>query len=294
MDQADKVWLLGADSFTGHYLLQALKDANYEVDTTAVDITDAQQVEQAMLAIQPSYIINLAAISFVPDGDSANIYAVNTIGVQHILDASLELAIAPKKIILVSSSTVYGQAGQEDITEDTLASPVNHYGCSKWAMEQIANTYADQLNIVITRPFNYTGQNQEAKFLVPKIVQHFQQSAAIIELGNIDIWRDFSDVRWVANAYVQLLKTDKKNHSPVNLCSGKLTSIREIISRLEQLTGHIIDIKVNPDFVRASDIKRQKGDNGRLYELLPTLDAPIDFEHTLQWMLESPQNDMAE
>jgi len=288
VDQADKVWLLGADSFTGHYLLQALKDANYEVDTTAVDITDAQQVEQAMLAIQPSYIINLAAISFVPDGDSANIYAVNTIGVQHILDASLQLAVKPKKIILVSSSTIYGQQQQQEIAEDCIASPINHYGCSKWAMEQIANTYADQLNIVITRPFNYTGQQQDIKFLVPKIVAHFQQRADKIQLGNIDIWRDFSDVRWIASAYVQLLQSNKKIHSPVNLCSGQLTSIREIIESLQQLTGHSIEVEVNPDFVRQADIKRQKGANTFLYQLLPSLDVPNSIEQTLEWMLESP------
>ncbi len=69
----------------------------------------------------------------------------------------------------------------------------------------MARTYADRLPIVLTRPFNYTGVGQSESFVVPKLVSHFANRSASVELGNIDVVRDFSDVRAVAEAYVRLL-----------------------------------------------------------------------------------------
>jgi len=282
-----KVWVIGAESFTGHYLVQALQQANYNVDTSSVDITDPRQLESTLLETLPDYIINLAAISFVPDGEDESIYAVNTFGPQNILEACLKLSKRPKNIILASSANVYGVQQGEQMDERCVPNPINHYGCSKWSMEQIAKTYSDRLNITITRPFNYTGKGQDNKFLVPKIVNHFKQKAGTIKLGNVGVWRDFSDVRWIAQAYVALLQSSKIIAHPVNLCSSKLTSIKDIIDYLTQLTGHHIEIEVNKDFMRQSDIKRQSGDNSALYQQLPELLPVRDFKETLKWMLES-------
>jgi len=265
--------------------MPALKKAAYQVDESIVDIANAQEVERMMLTIQPDYVINLAGISFVPDGGSSEIYAVNTFGPQNILDACLKLKQAPKKIILVSTSHVYGEQGSEIIDENCLANPINHYGCSKWAMEQIAKTYNNKLNIVITRPFNYTGKGQAEKFLIPKIVQHFKQKVSSIQLGNIDIWRDFSDVRWIADAYVALLSEQAESSQIINLCSQQLTSIREIIEYLQKTTAHTINIDVNPEFVRKTDMQRQCGKNKYLLKAYPQLRQPISLNETLQWML---------
>jgi len=279
------VWLIGADSFTGHYLRPALVEEGYSVDVTLVDITSSDAVQSAMMDIQPQYIINLAAISFVPDGADATIYGVNCFGPENILAASLQLKTPPRNIILASSANIYGAQQQEVIDESCCPNPINHYGCSKWSMEQIAATYADRLNITITRSFNYTGHGQQDKFLVPKIVTHFKQKTAVIELGNIDIWRDFSDVRWISRAYSQLLSLPGRELNIFNLCSGQLISIREIIATLENLSGHKMDVVVNPDFVRQADIVRQRGDNGRLFHNVSHLQKPMAFDETLAWML---------
>ncbi|HIL78911.1 MAG TPA: NAD-dependent epimerase/dehydratase family protein, partial [Methylococcales bacterium] len=220
------------------------------------------------------------------DGGSAEIYAINTFGPQNILDACLKSPQKPKKIILASTSHVYGEQACAIIDESCPVNPMNHYGCSKWAMEQIAKTYSDKLNIIITRPFNYTGTGQADKFLIPKIVQHFKQKAKTLQLGNIDIWRDFSDVRWVVQAYTALLALPQdQTIKTVNLCSGKLLSIRRIIEALEQVADHKVQIEINPEFVRAADIQRQRGDNSQLYATVKGLQAPIEFEQTLSWML---------
>jgi GDP-6-deoxy-D-talose 4-dehydrogenase len=278
--------VIGASSFTGQYLVPELESAGYQVDSTCIDLTNAQQVEQAMLHIQPEYIINLAAISFVPDGASTEIYAINTFGPQNILDACLKLPQKPKKIILASTSHIYGEQASEIIDEGCLANPINHYGCSKWAMEQIAKTYRDKLNILITRPFNYTGRGQNEKFLIPKIVGHFQQKKDVISLGNIDIWRDFSDVRWVSQVYSQLLLAQHQNLSVINICSGGLINIRDIIHNLQQLTGREMKIDINPDFIRKVEIIRQRGDNQLLAKTVKHMPQVFSLQETLSWMLQ--------
>lgn len=284
--QSEKVWLMGADSFTGVHLIPILKKNGYSIDTSEVDITNAQQVEDTALQIKPDYIINLAAISFVPDGEDESIYAVNTLGPQNILNACLKLAQAPKKIILASSANIYGIQEHEQVNEGYIPNPINHYGCSKWAMEQIAKTYSERLNIIITRPFNYTGKGQDIKFLVPKIVDHFKRKADTLNLGNIDVWRDFSDVRWIVQAYTELLvTTPNKSLEIVNLCSGKLISIREIIELLSEITGHHLNVETSSKLVRQADIKRQYGYNSHLFKLVPKLSQPIALKETLNWML---------
>lgn len=286
MKNKPKVWLLGASGFTGQYLLPELQLADYQVVTTEVDITSSYAVEEAMMKIQPDHIINLAGISFVPDGESADIYAVNTLGPQNILNSCLKLKKAPENIILASSSLIYGEQEQEIIDERCMANPKNHYGCSKWAMEQIAKIYQDKLNITITRPFNYTGIGQNNQFLIPKIVEHFKLRKSVIELGNIDVWRDFSDVRWVAKVYTELLSLKSEGNIKIlNLCSGRLTSIREIIALLQQMTEHEMQIKVNENFIRRNEIRKQKGSNQKLYNELQLLGEGMSIKSTLSWML---------
>ena len=286
MSYSRKVWLIGADSFTGVHLIPKLKSANYTVDILEVVITDAQQVKEAVLKLQPDYIINLAAISFVPDGEDESIYAVNTFGPQSILKACSKALKAPKNIILASSANIYGIQEKEQVDEDCTPNPINHYGCSKWSMEQIAQTYSEQLNITITRPFNYTGIGQASKFLVPKIIEHFKHKAPILKLGNIEVSRDFSDVRWISEAYTNLLSIPTKGITRINLCSGKLTSIREIIEALQKITGHQIDIETDLDLVRKVDIQSQYGKNKKLFNVVPNLSPTIELSETLKWMLE--------
>jgi nucleoside-diphosphate-sugar epimerase len=280
-----KVWVVGANSFTGAYLVAALQQSGYVVDTTPVDITCALQVAEIVRSICPDYVINLAAISFVPQGQNASVYGVNTFGPQYILDACLTLKSRPRKIILASSASVYGLQTGDQVSEACRPNPVDHYGCSKLAMEQIAQTYREQLNVLITRPFNYTGLGQNDKFLIPKIVRHFKNKASTLQLGNLNVARDFSNVRWIVQAYVQLLALENQDQNVVNLCSGEMTSIDEVVEILQGLTGVSLDVQSSTAHVRATDIVLQCGSNQRLHQMLPSLQSPIDIRETLKEMV---------
>jgi nucleoside-diphosphate-sugar epimerase len=123
-------------------------------------------------------------------------------------------------------------------------------------------------------------------FLVPKMVSHFVQRRPYIELGNLDVVRDFSDVRTVAQAYVRLLKAEVPE-GVTNLCSGVGRSLRWILEQLTELSGHRLEVRVNPEFVRASEVHRLIGSSRRMEAALGPLPFR-DFRDTLAWMLSEP------
>ena len=190
-----------------------------------------------------------------------------------------------RHVILASSANIYGGAAGVPVTEDTPPSPQNDYAVSKLAMEYMAKIWEGELPITITRPFNYTGVGQAKHFLVPKIVDHFRRGEKSIELGNLDVERDFSDVRSVADAYAALVeRTD--SGGVFNICSGQGRSLKEIIATLESIAGYTIEVKVNPSFVRANEVKRLVGDSSRLDAVMGAR-ASTPFTNTLRWMFEA-------
>lgn len=150
----------------------------------------------------------------------------------------------------------------------------------------MARLWLDRLPITLVRPFNYTGVGQSESFLVPKIVAHFRRGAKAIELGNTDVARDFSDVRDVARTYAALVAKAPRGIA-VNCCSGLGHTLGEVLDMMAQIAGYAIEVRVNPAFVRANEVKRLVGSNARLRAL--TGFAPgIPLRDTLQWMFESP------
>lgn len=286
----NKVLLTGCNGFTGKYVEKDLISSGYQVvglvhknpkeNQIACDLTDKAALIECLTAVKPDYIIHLAALSFVGHKAPKEFYDVNVFGTINILEALQEVNLSIKKIILASSANIYGNPKEVSvITENTLPMPVNHYAMSKLAMEHMAKLWFDKFPIIITRPFNYTGPNQEAHFLVPKIVSHFKQQSANIELGNLDVARDFSDVRYVAKVYTQLLESDARSEI-VNICSGQKTELKEIISTMEEIAGYKINVRVNPDFVRKDEIKVLIGSDQKLKSLI-SLPKKIELRQTL-------------
>ena len=290
------VLLTGADGFTGAYARAELEAAGYTVigavmgapknpQQVALDITSLAHCRAVMEQVRPDYLMHLAGISFVQHADAEAFYRVNVIGTLNLLQAIADAGLSPRRILIASSANVYGNAAAGILSESQPAAPINHYAVSKLAMEHMVRTWSDRLPIVMTRPFNYTGIGQAAHFLVPKIVSHFTRREAVIELGNLEVERDFSDVRMVAAAYRGLLEHECAGET-VNICTGRPYSLRHIISMMEAIAGYEIEVRVNPAFVRASEVKTLVGSPAKLHALLGTLpDWPL--EHTLRWMSQA-------
>ncbi|WP_336999487.1 GDP-mannose 4,6-dehydratase [Pantoea agglomerans] len=300
MTNGKKALITGIKGFTGQYMAADLSAAGYEVygfgSTPAqnssryfqVDLTNAAQVKNAVDSIQPDVVVHLAAIAFVGHADPNAFYSVNLCGTRNLLQALSESAKMPDAVLVASSANVYGNNTPGKLAESVPARPANDYAVSKLAMEYMTSLFYEKLPIIITRPFNYTGAGQVENFLIPKIVKHFRERKDVIELGNIDVWRDFSDVRDVVKSYSALLHS-RSSGQTVNVASGKMHSLREVVDLCQSLTGHDIKIEVNPDFVRPNEIKELCGDITLLNSLVGETSSKIPLRDTLKWMLEAKQ-----
>ncbi|MBA4381377.1 MAG: hypothetical protein C0406_02320 [Sideroxydans sp.] len=288
-----RLLLTGADGFTGRYLVPALREAGWEVfglvqspstsgHHIVADLMDSDALIRAIDEVRPDALIHLAAISFVGHSDPLDFYRVNMFGTMNLLSAIKSTGQSLQKIILASSANVYGNPSCGHIKEGVCPAPVNHYAMSKLAMEHMVRSHFESMNILITRPFNYTGVGQGKSFLVPKIVDHFRRGEKKIELGNLDVARDFLDVRDVAAAYVRLVESES-SAEVVNICSGESVSLQQIIEMSERITGRSIEVVVNPAFVRENEIKQLSGENSRLMD--KGWKRTYSFDETLRWML---------
>jgi len=286
------VLLTGIRGFTGRYVADALVADGYAVVGTALadagegerdlDLTSADACAALVDEIRPDFVVHLAAISFVAHEDPTDFYRVNVVGTTHLLAALAAHAPGVRKVVLASSANVYGNVGGAPLVEAQPFAPTNHYAASKVAMEQMAANWFERLPVVVTRPFNYTGPGQSPSFLVPKIVSHFARGERTIELGNIEVERDFSDVRTVAEVYRRLLAADVRSRC-LNVCSGVAVSLRRVIALTEAIAGYPIEVRVNPAFVRANDIQRLTGDPSALTRAIGPI-APVPFRQTLEDM----------
>ena len=282
-----KILITGAEGFTGQHFLAQSKLRGHSISILQSNLNDVKGLEAEIQAINPRYVLHLAGISHVDFADVAELYKSNVLGTTNLLDALIKLDTPPTNIILASSANVYGNSTAEPIREDALTFPSNHYAMSKLAMEYMARNYLDRLPISFSRPFNYIGKGQSDRFVVSKLVSHFVSRSKRIELGNLDVEREFNDVEFVCEAYFALLEYAEPGEI-YNICSGITFSLESIINRLTKLTGHNIEVAINPAFVRENEIKRLCGDPSKLQSLskAKAISLPkISIEETLKKMI---------
>jgi nucleoside-diphosphate-sugar epimerase len=296
------VLLTGGRSFTARYLVPLLEEAGFRVARTGLpdkvsddciecDLTDSAAVGSLVDRVEPDYVVHLAGLSFVGHDDALDFYRNNTLATENLLEALNSSERMPKRVILAGSANIYGAAGQASTGEDVCPLPVNHYACSKLAAEHVARRYFDRFSVIVTRPFNYTGIGQSEAFVIPKLVRHFAERCPTVRLGNLDVARDFSDVRDVARIYSRLLICESDS-TVVNICSGRAVGLREVIAVLSELSGHEIEVDRDQRFVRRDEIPHLSGDPSRLHELVGPMPRTT-LRDTLAWMLADCACDQA-
>ena len=284
------IFITGITGFTGKHLEEYFDSQGFAVYGTTFsessslkhyccDILDEERLFSIINDIKPDYVIHLAAISFVAATDQKQIYNINIFGTLNLLSAIDRSNYKPKKILIASSAAVYGNI-EGELGEELCPQPVNHYGNSKLAMENMVKQYFGRLDIIIARPFNYTGTGQESHFLIPKIVSHYKENKKEIELGNIDVYREFNDVQYVVKCYTMLLFSKIKSEI-INVCSGNAININLILNFMNQLADYTIKVKVNPKFVRKNEIEILKGNPKKLFGHIGDFSKEFTLQRTL-------------
>ncbi|WP_321814296.1 MULTISPECIES: NAD-dependent epimerase/dehydratase family protein [unclassified Paraburkholderia] len=291
------VLITGVQGFTGRYLAERLRREGYQVSGMThgqgapeaglyqCDLLDRDAIAEVIDTVRPDCVVHFAAIAFVAHGDVDTMYRTNVVGTRNLLDALAESGNDLRSIMIASSANIYGNTAIDPLTEAVPPAPANDYGVSKVAMEYMARLWSDRLPITFVRPFNYTGVGQSPRFVLPKLVDHFRRRAPEIELGALNVARDFSDVRMVVDAYAKLLALPGTGEV-YNVCSGTAHSLGEAIEMLERMAGYRIEVKVNPAFVRHGEVRYLRGSNEKLEAAIGPLER-ISLEDTLRWMYQA-------
>lgn len=288
MQNKKKLLIFGAKGFVGstlcdyvdrsrYDLIKAVHGKEIESDSISVDISKADEVKKTVESVRPDYIINLAGIHSIADTekDIKNAIDINVCGSVNIMEA-IKIYSPNSKLLLIGSSEEY-DSKQDLLSESDLLKPRNMYGMTKLWQEYAAELYArmDGVKVICTRSFNHTGINQKTN----TVISSFCQQAAEIALGikepylftgNLDVERDFLDVRDVVAAYIKLLESDI-NTGIFNVCSGRKIRLSDLLGIIVGFTGKNVEICTDPARVRRNDIPIIVGNNDKL-------------KHAVSWM----------
>lgn len=273
-----RVLVTGASGFVGRWLIQELNAAGHDAvaspPSSQLDITDPVAVGALVRTTRPHAIAHLAGMSYGPDArrEPDRAFAINEGGTRSVMRAAAASS-DPIRVLVVGSAEVYGAPAAGDLplreTAQLLAS--QPYGLSKIAQERVVfdSVAAGGPPAVVARSFNHTGPGQRSEFVVPALAQRIlaakRDGSRTIAAGNVDVRRDFSDVRDVVRAYRLILEALTGSGLPsdpriYNIASGRAVPIRSIVRSFADMAGIEVDIKVDPDLVRASDPPEIRGD----------------------------------
>jgi nucleoside-diphosphate-sugar epimerase len=288
------ILVTGASGFVGRHLMPALAAAfpNAVLATPSLDIQDPPQVEDAVRAASPDVCIHLAAMSAIAAArqDPDRAWGVNFRGTMNLAWA-LSWHAPSCQMLFVSSADAYGASFKvgHPLDETAPLAPLNIYGHTKAAADFALGGMATQgLRVVRLRAFNHTGPGQSADFVVAAFARQIARIAAglqppVLEVGNLETWRDFLDVRDVCAAYIACIaKRDQLTPGTIlNVGSGRARRVGDILAYLADLAGVNISVRVDPSRVRATDIRLACGDPSRAREQLGW--APVvTWEQTLR------------
>jgi GDP-4-dehydro-6-deoxy-D-mannose reductase len=274
-----RLLVTGRQGFVGTTLCRMVNDerrvAGWSViDTPAsVDLRDTAATSLMVETARPDAVLHLAAQSWVPDAvrDPAATLQVNLFGTLNVLQALKRCAFRGR-MIYVGTGDVYGIVPEEalPVAETRLPAPRNPYSVSKLAAEALCYqwTATEEMDIVLARPFNHIGRGQSDRFVLSNFARQIVEISQgrrkpVVAVGDIDVTRDFTDVRDVVHAYFALLASGASGEV-YNVCSGRDRSIRSLLDRLAELAGVAITIEQDQARLRQAEQRRVCGDPAKI------------------------------
>ena len=281
------VLVTGASGFTGRHVLTELSTRGWKCVPLQGRLDDVEGIVRQVCVSGARRVLHLAGMAVTHSVAPLAAYEANVMGTASLLTALSTLRSKLDVVVVASTATIYSPpVGQVVVDETTPVHPTNHYGASKLAMETVAEQFQHELPLVMVRPFNYTGIGQSTNFLIPKIVAAFTTRQRELVMGNQHIIREFNDVRYVSQVYADLVEAARPITGTVNLCTGCGVSIREVLGLCSELSGHSIDTRTDPKFVREGEPSKLIGDPSKLNSLVLTRNL-YTIRDTLAWMLSA-------
>ena len=278
-----------------------LRHLGCRVRIVQADIRDFDRLVQVVHDTNPQRIYHLAAMSWPADsfeGPKLK-YDVNFGGTLNLLCAWRPLEL-DCRLLFVGSADVYGPAGGDDtpLREDAPLRPGSPYVGSKLAAEILTSQFFESygLPVVRVRPFNHTGPRQSESFVCSGFAKQIVEYEAGfrpngIKVGNLDVCRDFSDVRDIVRGYCLLLEKGTPGEV-YHLCSGRAVSVADVLQILTRLSSKPVPVSVDASKVRAHEAHVRRGDPSKAreatgwipeYELETTLhDLKLYWEDVVQ------------
>jgi GDP-4-dehydro-6-deoxy-D-mannose reductase len=310
---AKKVFITGIAGFVGSHLSELLLKRGFEVygllrarsktdhiesiinklHLEDADLLDTHSLYTTISRIKPDYIFHLAAQSFVPTSwvSPSVTLEVNIVGSANLFEA-VRMAHIDPVIQIACSSEEYGlvHTNEIPITETNPLRPLSPYAVSKVAMDYLGYQYFQsyKIRIVRTRGFNHTGPRRGDTFAESNFAKQIAliekgKQEPVINVGNLDASRDYTDVRDMVRAY--LLVVEKCEPGDVyNICSGSTIKIGDMLKTLLSMTKAKVSVKPDPSRMRPSDVPVLLGDNSKFVNKTGWK-AEIPFKKTMEDLL---------
>jgi NAD dependent epimerase/dehydratase len=252
------------------------------------DIRNSDSVRKAVKSVD--VVFHLAALISIPYSyiSPESYVETNINGTLNILQACMDYSI--EKVLITSTSEVYGTAKFVPITEDHPKQGQSPYSATKIAADYLAESFyrSFDLPVVIVRPFNTYGPRQSARAVIPTIITQLLSGYNEIKLGSLHPTRDFVYVKDTVEGFVRLAKCDNAIGHEVNIATQSEISIQDLAIKLinkinpdAKIVGE--DVRIRP---QNSEVKRLLGSNKKLKELtgwIPETDIDRGLELTIDW-----------
>lgn len=249
--------------------------SNISLSFRAINMLDYNSLEQIVCSFQPDYILHLASMSSVGDSWKRPIECFkNNTNIFLNLIESIRLNKVACRILSVGSSEEYGKIDLSSLplNETTPLFPISPYAIARVSQEMLSKCYVESFNldIILTRSFNHIGIKQKEQFVIPsfikQIIEKMNNNKSIeINTGNLEIIRDFLDVRDVVRAYYLLLKKGTKGEI-YNVCTGKGYSLEQVIEIISNILQVNVTINQENALIRPNDNPVIIGNNSKIKE----------------------------
>ncbi|MBM3313584.1 NAD-dependent epimerase/dehydratase family protein [candidate division WOR-3 bacterium] len=302
-----RVLITGIEGFAGRHLARHLAESGHAViglhwaepqagikaELHRGDVRSSEAVRALLQTTRPDRIVHLAGLSSVALSESRlmTTYEVNALGTLKLLEAVRELGLKCR-VVLISSADVYGRSNLgQPLDEDAPLQPLSPYALSKLMTSEAGLFYnrAFGLDVVVLCPFSHTGPGQATSFVFPHVADVIarverKEAEPIIEMGDLEIRRDYTDVRDMVRAYALALERCKTGEV-YNVTSGRPVLLQEGVSFLCSLARVPVRVQSSPARYRPHDLPLLTG-NPAKFQAATGWQPEIPFTQTLTDLLD--------